>query len=80
MSCSIKVGHSLTIMRFHILQVTTLINLLPIVEAVAGKEMGSEASSVSEPEFERIVDTVFNELEAFSHWAPAMDKGIVIFY
>ena len=76
MSCSIIIGHSLTIMSFHILQVTTLINLLPIVEAVAGKEMGSEASSISEPEF----DTVFNELEAFSHWAPAMDKGIVIFY
>ena len=56
-------------------EVATLTNLLPVVETVSDKEMGSEAIPFTLDEFNSHVDDVFKYLDPFSKWAPAFDKG-----
>ena len=58
-----------------LMTVTTLINLLPLVETASGKEMGCVATSLSKEEFHSIVDKVYKDLNPFSRWASAVDKG-----
>ena len=56
-------------------KVATSINLLPLVETVTDKEMGSEAIPFNLDEFNSHVDNVFQYLDPFSKWAPEFDKG-----
>jgi hypothetical protein len=57
------------------MEVTTLINLLQLVETVAEKEMGSEAIPFTEDAFHTIVEKVYKYFDPFSKWAPSLDKG-----
>ena len=58
-----------------LMETTTLINLIRLVEIISGKELESEALSLSAEEFHKLVDRVYKFLDPFSNWAPAVDKG-----
>ena len=61
------------------MEVTTDINLLQLVSITAEKEMGYADAKYSKEEFASLIDKIFQEINLFSKWAPALSKGWLYF-